>query len=49
MEFVTMIMAVMNNIFEQVFEVASNDVLKEWGVKTVESIADKALQNMPQV
>lgn len=29
MEFVTMIMTVMNNIFEQVFEVANNDVLKE--------------------
>jgi len=48
-EFVTLIISTMNNLFDQVFDIANNLILKEWGVKTVENIADKALQNMPHI
>ncbi|HSB83922.1 MAG TPA: hypothetical protein VLD64_05490 [Nitrosarchaeum sp.] len=49
MDFATLIMSTMNNLFAQVFDIANNSVLKEWGLKTVENIADKALQNMPHI
>lgn len=49
MDFVTLIMSTMNNLFAQVYDIANNSVLKEWGLKTVENIADKALQNMPHI
>lgn len=49
MEFVTLIISTMNNLFEQVFDIANNSILKEWGLQTVENIADKALQNMPHI
>ena len=49
MEFVTLIISTMNNLFGQVFDIANNSILKEWGLKRVENIADKTLQNMPHI
>lgn len=49
MEFVTMLMSTMDQILAQVFDIANNTVLREWGIKTVESIADKSLQDMPEI
>ncbi|MFB5627458.1 MAG: hypothetical protein ACE5R5_04605 [Nitrosarchaeum sp.] len=49
MELITLITTTMDSLFQQVFNVANDSILKEWGVKTVENIADKALQNMPKI
>jgi hypothetical protein len=49
MELITLITTTMDGLFQQVFNIANDSILKEWGVKTVESIADKALQNMPKI
>jgi len=49
MEFVTLIISTINNLFAQVYDIANNSVLKEGGLKTVENIADKTLQSMPHI
>ncbi len=49
MEIVALIMSTMDQLLEQVFDIANNSVLKEWGIKTVENIADKSLQSMPEI
>lgn len=49
MEFVDLIISTMNQILTQVFDLANNTALKEWGVKAVESIADKTMQDMPKI
>lgn len=49
MEFVTLLMSTMDQVLAQVFDIANNTVLREWGIKTVESIADKSLQDMPKI
>ncbi len=49
MEFISLVMSTIDQILEQVFDIANNAVLKEWGKNTVEGIADKALQDMPKI
>ena len=49
MEFVSLIMSTMEQLLEQVFDLANNEVLRDWGVKTVENIADKTKDDMPPI
>lgn len=49
MEFVSLIISTMDQILEQVFDLANNPVLREWGMNTVEDIADKTVQDMPKI
>lgn len=49
MEFVSLIMSTMDQLLEQVFDFANNEVLRDWGIKTVENIADKTKDDMPPI
>lgn len=49
MEIVALIMSTMDQLLEQVFDLANNEVLRDWGVKTVEDIADKTKADMPPI
>lgn len=49
MEFVSLIISAMDQIPEQVFDLANNPVLREWEIKTVEDIADKTVQGIPKI
>lgn len=49
LELVELIMLTMDRILEQVFAIASNPRLEEWGIKTIEKIADKVASDMPDI
>ena len=49
MEFVALIMSTMDQLLEQVFDLANNEILRDWGIKTVENIADKTKDDMPPI
>lgn len=49
MEIISLIMSTMDQLLGQVFEIATNEVLRDWGIKTVENIADKTKEDMPSI
>lgn len=49
MEFVALIMSTVDQLLEQVFDLANNEILRDWGISTVENIADKTRQDMPSI